>query len=74
MAHWYFDERVVAERMRDARREAERAQALGPNRQRGPGGWERVRKALGRGLVALGKRLQQGRPEALARSSQCPLR
>ncbi len=41
------------------------------------GGWEWVRLSLGRGLVALGKRLQQAGPEGrreLSSPSQCAIR
>jgi hypothetical protein len=74
---WYFDEMVVIERMREAQRKADRAQALGLIRHGRIVGWEQVRMALGRGLVALGNRLQQadpdGRPD-LSSPSQCALR
>jgi len=74
--HWYFDEIVLKERMREIQREAARAQTLGLNRS-GRIGLRRVRMVLGRGLVSLGERLREGtpvgRPE-LASSSHCALR
>jgi hypothetical protein len=77
MVHWYFDEKVAVERMREAQRHADRAQALGRVRSERPGAWRRLRGILGRMLVAMGKRLQQGEPIGrpdLASSSQCGLR
>jgi hypothetical protein len=75
--NWNFGEVMVVERMREAQRKADRAQALGLIRHGRIVGWEQVRMALGRGLVALGKRLQQadpvGRPD-LSSPPQCALR
>ena len=75
--NWCFDEVMMVERMREAQRKTDRAQAVGLNRHGRMAGWERFRIALGRGLVALGKRLQQadlvGRPD-LSSPSQCALR
>jgi hypothetical protein len=75
--NWYFDEVMMVERMREAQRKTDRAQAVGLIRHGRIVGWEQVRMALGRGLVALGKRLQQadlvGRPD-LSSPSQCALR
>lgn len=77
MVHWYFDEVMVVERMREAQREADRAQALGLVARARPRGWRRLRACLGRTLVALGRRLQQTEPihpPELASPSQCGLR
>ncbi len=77
MVHWYFDEMVVMERMREVQREADWAQALGLGqvapRTHSPG----LRARLGRALVKLGSRLQQTEPirrPDLASPSQCGLR
>jgi hypothetical protein len=50
--NWCFDEVMMVERMREAQRKADWAQALGLNRHVSPAGWERFRIALGRGVVA----------------------
>jgi hypothetical protein len=50
--NWNFGEVMVVERMREAQRKADRAQAVGLNRHVSPAGWVRFRMALGRGLVA----------------------
>lgn len=74
--HWYFDEVLVIERMREIQRRAAQAQALGLIGSGRIGLWG-VRLALGRGLVALGERLREGKPvrrPELASSSQCALR
>ena len=75
--NWYFDEMTVIERMRETQRGIDRAQALGLNRYQRRGGWERFRMILGRGLAALGKRLQQAESISgpdLSSPSQCPLK
>ena len=77
MVHWYFDEVRLVERMRETRRAADRAQALGLVARARPPGWPRVRAHLGRTLIALGRRLQQTEPMRrpdLASPSQCDLR
>lgn len=77
MVHWYFDEVVLVERMREVQRTADRAQALGLVARARPRGWRRLRAGLGRMLVALGRRLQQAEPippPELASRSQCGLR
>jgi hypothetical protein len=36
MAHWYFDERMVVERILETQRQADRAQAWGLYHRQGP--------------------------------------
>jgi hypothetical protein len=77
MVHWYFDEAMAVQRMRETQRKADQTQAWGLNRRARLGGWERIRGILGRGLVALGERLQQSdlaRGSHLVSPSQCALR
>jgi len=77
MVHWYFDEKVVAERMRETQRHADRAQALGLHGRVEPSGWQRLRIRLGEQLIAVGRYLQQtevSRRPGLVSSSQCGLR
>lgn len=77
MAHWYFDEKMAAERMRETQRVADRALALGLHRQVEASGWQRIRMRIGERLVSLGQRLQQGdaeRQSDLPSPSQCGLR
>ena len=77
MVHWYFDEKVAAERMRERQREADRAQVLGLHRGEEAPGWLRLQVRLGRWLIALGQHLQRGegiRRADLVSSSQCGLR
>ncbi len=77
MEHWYFDEVMVAQRMREVERGADRARALGLCRDTRSSGWEQVWAWLGRMLVALGTRLESAetarRPD-LVFPSQCELR
>lgn len=77
MMHWYFDEKVAAERMRERQREADRAQILGLHRREEAQWWLRLQVRLGQWLIALGEYLQRGegvRRVDLATSSQCGLR
>jgi hypothetical protein len=77
MAHWYFDEMTMVQRMREVQREADHAQALGLSRGTRFSRWQRFRVSLGLKLVALGQRLQQSEPvgrAGLASTSQCGLR
>jgi hypothetical protein len=77
MGHWYFDEKVAAERMRVMQRKADRAQVLGLYRREAAPGWLRLQMRLGQWLIALGEHLQRGegiRRADLASSSQCGLR
>lgn len=77
MVHWYFDEKIAVQRMREVQREADRAQALGLNYAARPAGQSRLRMRLGRALEAMGRRLQEAEPVRranLASSSQCGLR
>lgn len=76
MVHWYFDERVAVEQMREAQRRADRAQALGLL-QAGSPERESLRTRLGRALVTIGNRLQRARlvhRSEVTASSQCGLR
>ncbi len=77
MEHWYFDEVMVAQRMREAQQGADRARALGLCREVRPSRWEQLCTWLGRVLVALGRRLESAetarRPD-LVFPSQCELR
>ncbi len=77
MMHWYFDEKVTAERMRETQRQADRAQVLGLYRREELPAWLRLQMRLGQWLIALGEYLQRG--EGVRRvdqetSSQCGLR
>jgi len=77
MVHWYFDEKVAAERMRETQQVADRAQALGLHRRVEASGWQRLRMRIGARLVSLGQRLQQRdakRRSDLPSPSQCGLR
>ncbi len=77
MVHWFFDEKVAAERMRETQRQADRAQVLDLYRREEPPAWLRLQMRLGQWLIALGEYLQRGdgvRRADLASSSQCGLR
>jgi hypothetical protein len=77
MVHWYFDETVAVQRMREIQRQADRAQALGLYHRKEPPVWPHLRTRLGHWLIALGQYLQYGaenRRAALRSSSQCGLR
>jgi hypothetical protein len=77
MVHWYTDETMVVQRMREIQRQADRAQAWGLYHRQEPPAWPRLRKRLGQWLIALGQHLQhgEGSPRAdVASSSRCGLR
>ncbi len=77
MEHWYSDEIMVMQRVREIQRRADRAQAWGLFRRAEPPAWPRLRTQLGHGLIALGQYLQRGkeiRRADAASSSQCGLR
>jgi hypothetical protein len=77
MVHWYFDEKVAAERMRERQGEADRVQLLGLHRREQTPGWLRLQVRLGQWLIALGESLQRGREirrAGMTSSSQCGLR
>jgi hypothetical protein len=77
MVHWYFDEKLAVEPMRETQRAVEQAWAWGVFRPEQPPGWWRARMRLGRWLIALGQSLQQGRGTRgaeMASSSRCRLR
>lgn len=77
MVHWYFDETVAVERMREIQRQADRAQAWGLLRREAPTARLRLQRRLGHWLIALGQYLQKGeenRRAALRSSSQCGFR
>lgn len=73
MVHWYFDERMWVERMREIQRQANRAQAVGLFRRERLTAWVRLQRRLGSWLIALGEHLQHGeetRRADMASSSQ----
>ncbi len=75
MVHWYADETMMVQRMREIQRQADRAQAWGLLRRETP--TTRLQRRLGHWLVALGQFLQHGeetRRADVASSSQCGLR
>jgi hypothetical protein len=75
--HWYFDEMMAVERMREIQRQADRAQALGLYHRQAPPAWPGLRKRLGHWLIALGHYLQHAeetRRADVASSSRCGLR
>ncbi len=77
MEHWYSDEIMVMQRVREIQRRADRAQAWGLFRRDAPTVWHRLQRRLGHGLIALGQYLQHGeeiRRADAASSSQCGLR
>ena len=77
MVHWYFDEKVAVERMRETQREADRARALGASHPIEPAARRRFRMQLGEWLIAVGKYLQRGeakREPGIVSSSQCGVR
>ncbi len=77
MGHWYFDEKVAVERMREAQRAADRARSLGRVHPEGPPAWRRLQRQLGEWLIAVGKRLQRGEADGtpgMVSSSQCGVR
>lgn len=77
MVHWYFDEKVAVDRMKERQRAGEQARAWGVFRPEQPPAWSRVQMRLGRWLIALGESLQQGkgiRRAEMTPSSQCGLR
>jgi hypothetical protein len=77
MDHWYFDEELALERMRDTQRAADRAWSLGPSHPIQPAARRRFQTQLGEWLVAVGKYLQRGeakREPGLASSCQCGVR
>ncbi len=75
MVHWYADETMMVQRMREIQRQADRAQVWGLLRRETP--TTRLQGRLGHWLVALGQYLQHReeirRPD-VASSSQCGLR
>ena len=77
MVHWYFDETVALERMRETQRAADRAWALGASHSIEPEAWRRLQVQLGEWLIAVGKYLQRGeakREPGMDSSSQCGVR
>ena len=77
MVHWYLDEKVAVERMREIQRAADRARALGEFHPIEPAARRRFQMQLGEWLIALGKYLQRGeakREPGMISSSQCGLR
>lgn len=77
MVHWYFDEKVAVERMREIQRAADRARALGVFHPGKPAARRRFQMQLGEWLIAVGKYLQRGeanRKPGMASSSQCGVR
>ena len=75
--HWYSDEQMVAQRMREIQRQADRAQAWGLLGREAPRAWLRLQRRLGHWLIALGQYFQRGkeiRRADVAPSSQCGLR
>lgn len=77
MVHWYADETMMVQRMREIQRRADRVQALGLYHREEPPAWPHLRTRLGHWLIALGRYLQRGkeiRRADAASSSQCGLR
>lgn len=77
MVHWYFDEKVAVERMRETQRAVDRAWALGVSHPIEPAARRRFQVQLGEWLIAVGKYLQRGEAErkpGMVSSSQCGLR
>ena len=77
MVHWYFDEKVAVERMRETQRAAERAWVLGASHPIEPAARGRLLMRLGEWLIAVGKYLQRGeakREPGMVSSSQCGVR
>ena len=77
MVHWYFDEKLALERMRETQRAADRAWALGASHPIEPAARRRFQMQLGEWLIAVGKYLQRGeanRKPGMVSSSQCGLR
>ena len=77
MVHWYFDEKVAVERMRETQRAADRARALGVFHPGKPAARRRFQMQLGEWLIAVGKYLQRGeakREPGMDSSSQCGVR
>ncbi len=77
MVHWYFDEKLALERMRETQRAADRAWVLGASHPIKPAARRRLQVQLGEWLIALGEYLQRGegiRRADLTSSSQCCLR
>jgi len=76
MVHWYFDETVALERMREIQRQADGAQAWCLFPREAPRARLRLQRRLGHWLIALGQYLQHGDENcraALRSSSQCGL-
>ena len=59
--HWYSDEKVVMQRMREIQRQADRAQAWGLVRRDAPTVWHGLQRRLAHWLIALGEYLQRGK-------------
>jgi len=77
MVHWYFDEKVAVERMREIQRAADRARALGGFHPIEPAARRRFQMQLGEWLITVGKYLQRGeakRKPGMVSSSQCGVR
>ncbi len=77
MVHWYFDEKLALERMRETQRAADRAWTLGASHPIEPAARRRLQVQLGEWLIAVGKYLQRGeakREPGMVSSSQCGLR
>jgi hypothetical protein len=77
MVHWYADETMMVQRMREIQRQADRAQTLGLYQREGAPVWPRLRTRLGRWLIVLGRYLRRGDDVGradVASSSQCGLR
>ena len=77
MVHWYFDEKVALERMRETQRAADRAWVLGVFHPGKPAARRRLQVQLGEWLIAVGKYLRRGeakREPGMVSSSQCGVR
>ena len=77
MVHWYFDEKLAVERMRETQRAADRAWALGASHPIEPAARRRFQMRLGEWLIAVGKYLQREeakREPGMVSSSQCGVR
>ena len=77
MVHWYYDEKLALERIRETQRAANRAWVLGVFHPGKPAARRRLQVQLGEWLIAVGKYLQRGeakREPGMVSSSQCGVR
>jgi len=77
MVHWYYDEKLALERIRETQRAANRAWVLGVFHPGRPAARRRLQVQLGEWLIAVGKYLQRGeakREPGMVSSSQCGVR